>query len=229
MSSLPQSSHNGVLWLGDNSVLPGRAWPLAPGVGYSVTSEGIPDLTDVWRPAPRAVDKRAGAAIELAAAGKTVELGQMLAAESIRYVVVITGFGPVVPGLQQPRQVQVPPEIVAALSDQVNMLALPTQGGYQVYSTPKSLGPTPAIRFKAPSGNGIWITLEIVLWGIVIVGLVTLRRRRTNVESAPEIEIDRASVRAAARHVGSGSGTRVRRSTGRHTGSFVASTGADHG
>ncbi len=37
-----------VLWLGDPRVLPGNGWELAPGLAYTVSENGLPDVTALW-------------------------------------------------------------------------------------------------------------------------------------------------------------------------------------
>jgi hypothetical protein len=179
MSSVPAHSSSGVVWLGDGAVVPGRTWPLGSGLGYSVNAGGIPDLTSLWMGPPSASNQQVAADIQLASAGKTVELGKLLAAHSIRYIVVVEAIAPDVPGLQQPRGDPPPAALLTSLDSQIDLRQLPTQGGYEVFDNPEFVAPGSPATVRAPAGNGIAISGELVLWAALITGLVVLRRRRS--------------------------------------------------
>ena len=159
--------------------MPGRAWPLSTGLDYSVNAGGIPDLTSLWVGPPSVGNQQVAADIKLASAGKTVELGELLATHSIRYLVVVEAIAPDVPGLQQPRGDPPPSALLTALDSQIDLRQLPTQGGYEVFDNPEFVAPSSPAITRAPTGNGLAISGELVLWAVVITGLVVLRRRRS--------------------------------------------------
>lgn len=185
MSSVPSASSSGVVWLGAGAVVPGRAWPVTSGLDYSVYAGGIPDLTSLWQGPPSQGNLQVAADIQLASAGKTVELGKLLAGNSIRYVVVVEALAPDVPGLQVPQVDPPPTALLTALDAQSDLRQLPTQGGYAVFENPEYVAPASTAKVHAPSGNGIAITAQIVLWAAVVTGLVMLRRRRYVVKKDP--------------------------------------------
>ena len=186
MSSVPSAGKSGVVWLGEGAVVPGRAWPVTNSLNYSVFAGGIPDLSSLWQGPPSSGNRQVAADIELASAGRTVQLGKLLAAHSIQYVVVVTALAPDVPGLQQPRAAPPPAALLTSLDAQSDLRQLPTQGGYYVFDNPEFVAPSTQATVRAPSGNGIAITGEIVLWVAVCTVLVMLRRRRRGNDKPPE-------------------------------------------
>ena len=141
----------------------------------------MPDLTSVWQGAPTAGDARVADDVELASAGKTVELGHLIAAHAIRYVVVVGGLAPDVPGLQQPKPDSPPVSVVAALDAQADLRQLPTEGGYEVYIDPEYVAPSLARGVHAPGGNGLEIAAELVGW--VVFAAIRRRARPTPIRS----------------------------------------------
>ncbi len=142
-------------------------------------------MTSLWMGPPPPNSQQVAADIQLASAGKTVELGQLLAARSIRYVVVVEALAPDVPGLQQPRVDPPPAALLTALASQTDLRQLPTQGGYEVFDNPEFVAPSSPANVRAPPGNGVAISGEIVLWAVVVTVLVVLRRRRSNPTTHP--------------------------------------------
>jgi GT2 family glycosyltransferase len=197
MSSVPSAGKSGVVWLGEGAVVPGRAWPVTTSLGYSVYAGGIPDLSSLWQGPPSSGNRQVAADIELASAGRTVELGQLLAAHSIRYVVVVTALVPDVPGLQQPSAAPPPAALLTSLDAQSDLRQLPTQGGYYVFDNPEFTAPSTPATVRAPTSNGIAITGEIILWVAVCTVLVMLRRRRRVHDIPPEGHGEHHSVRGS--------------------------------
>ncbi|NLV55374.1 MAG: glycosyltransferase family 2 protein [Acidimicrobiales bacterium] len=76
-----------ILWLGDRSILPLGGQPYRDDVSLA-TSDGLPEVTDRWPGAAHASTDRLFDAVDLAAARRTVQMGHLLAAEGVRYVVV---------------------------------------------------------------------------------------------------------------------------------------------
>lgn len=178
MSSVPQAYRSGVAWLGDASVVPGRTWPLGSGLSYSIVEGGIPDTTSMWQASPSAASVRVANEVLLAGQGRTVELGRLLAADDVRYVVVTDALAPDVPGLQSPMRVATPASVTAGLASQTDLVKLPSQGGYEVFANPGFKAPAPA-SVRAPSANGVWIAAEGLLWVLVCACLLRWRRERS--------------------------------------------------
>jgi GT2 family glycosyltransferase len=199
MSSVPSAGSSGVVWLGDGAVVPGRAWPISRGLDYSVFAGGIPDISALWQGPPSSGNVRVAREIQLASAGKTVQLGHLLAAHSIRYVVVVGAFAPDVPGLQQPQADPPPGTLVAALDAQNDLRQLPTEGGYAVFENPEFVAPRSPATVRAPTANGIAIAGELILWVVVGSGLVMLRRRRSSAKPRPSSEDNEESSAVAPR------------------------------
>jgi len=226
MQSSPAATRSGVVWLGDKSVVPGRPWSLAPGISYSTSSVGLPDLTSMWEGPPSHADARVARDIELASAGRTVELGHLLAANSIRYVVVVGALAPDVPGLQQAAPTYVPQNLIPALDAQTDLLKLSTEGGYEVYVVPKNVTPIAAGAVRSPTANALAIAGELVIWLLVGVVLATWRRNRAGRASRRSTRrrqqtsriVPMAGIDTAHQHAPTGS-----------TDALAATSGAVHG
>ncbi len=119
-SSAPKGDFR-VLWVGDPETLPVDAWPIAPGLAFGTSRNGVGSLADRWAP-PRAGSSRAlGDAIKIALNGRTTRLGHLLGPMAVRYVVVPRRVGPKADG----RVVMSPSRDVAgALAEQVDFRQL---------------------------------------------------------------------------------------------------------
>ncbi|HVB90738.1 MAG TPA: hypothetical protein VND70_01435, partial [Acidimicrobiales bacterium] len=128
-----------VLWLGDPRALPVGGWSIEPGLAYALTSEGLPDATDVWTPAGPGPAATVARAVQLATSGGTVHLGRLLAAAGVRYVVVPDGLSPTegngTPSVAAPP----PPGLRRALLDQNDLQVVPGELGVQVYENGESI------------------------------------------------------------------------------------------
>jgi hypothetical protein len=224
MSAGKQSGSQGVLWLGDSAIVPGRAWPFAAGLGYSVSSGGVPDLTSLWQNGPTVSNAQAAHDVYLAWGGQTVLLGHLLAAHAIRYVVVVGALAPDVPGLQEPAPDPPPASLVSALDAQADLRQLPTEGGYEIYIDPEYSAPALGGAVRAPGGNGLEIAAEVLAWIVLAVLIVVLRRRPSHPARSSAEQPDHAPRRAA--HASNGRTGRVAR---RDREAVVASTGAGGG
>ena len=132
------STHTGkgdfrVLWLGDPRVLPGGGWQLAPGLGYSISENGLGDATEMWPGSSPGPASGVGDRVELARSGSTVRLGRLLAPYAIRYVVVVDTLAPSIPGFQSPLQYQPPADLEPALLSQLDLRQIIGQGGFDVF------------------------------------------------------------------------------------------------
>ena len=182
------------LWLGDPRALPGGGWQVDGGLGYTVTKGGLPDLNGLWvssSPGPAAA---LGNDVLLAEHHGTVELGHLLSASDIHYVVVVSTLAPEIPGYQSPAAYPPPPALDAALEAQTDLDAIPGQGGLIVYVD--TVEPTSALK-PAPSMSWAYrggIIAEFVLWAALALYLA--RRRWSDV---PGRRRRRRSPSAAAR------------------------------
>ncbi len=122
-----------VLWLGDPRALPQASWPAGGGLAYATSEGGPPDATLLWdapSPGPAALLARD---VTEASTGLTDQLGSLLAPAGVRYVAVLGALAPVIPGLQQPESFPLPPDLLPALSRQLDLTPVLSQGGITVY------------------------------------------------------------------------------------------------
>ncbi len=225
MSSGSPANGPGVLWLGDSAVVPGKAWPLAAGLGYLVLP-GVPDLTSLWQRGPTAGDTQVARDVKLAWSGRTVELGHLIALNSVKYVVVVGALAPDIPGLQEPTASPPPESLVSALDAQSDLRQLPTEGGYDIYINPE-YAPSPVGRaVAAPGANGFEVAGELVFWVVFAALIVALGPRRPGrrVRSSSVTRADRPA--AASGPTDGRTGQVARRD---QSGAVVASTGAARG
>jgi GT2 family glycosyltransferase len=171
------------LWIGDPRALPGRPLQLAPGLAAFVTASGLPGATVAWpqpNPGPGA---SVAAALESAQAGRTVQLGALLAPYGIRYLVVPSAAAPEIIGQQSPPLAPPPLSLVQALQAQSDFRELPVEAAIAVFQnvawvtgdgqgTVKRPGATssPGLR-----GAGLAVGLLVVA---ACTGEGFLRRRR---------------------------------------------------
>jgi GT2 family glycosyltransferase len=126
------------LWLGDPRALPVGGWSLNPGLSYALTAQEIPNVGDVWTPAGPGPAQLVSRALRLAMTGKTIHLGQLLAAQSVRFIVVVNGLTPsetVAPSVAAPP----PPGLAQALLNQNDLQIVPGTFGVQVFKNPEAL------------------------------------------------------------------------------------------
>ncbi|MGI9603926.1 MAG: hypothetical protein ACR2QE_18735 [Acidimicrobiales bacterium] len=94
---LPDPEDNGsyrVLWVGSDTVLPARGWPLDETSSFALSDDGAPAIRDQLV-APLDTDTgRIHDALVEAAAGRSNRLGRELAATGVRYVVVVLRLAP---------------------------------------------------------------------------------------------------------------------------------------
>jgi GT2 family glycosyltransferase len=161
-----------VLWLGDPRALPTGGWSVVPGLAYATSEQGTPDATNLWSPASPGPAADLAAAVQLAQAGRTAELGDLLAPSAVRYVVVVDAVAPTISGIQQPQAFAPPPGLVGALLDQDDLLQVPTSGsGYEVFENTAYL-PARAERSAAvPGPSSTWPNPdELTGWHPVLPG-----------------------------------------------------------
>jgi len=128
-----------VVWIGDPRVLPGNGWELSPGLAYTVSEDGLPDITGVWPGSSPGPAAEIGNGIRLARTHATVRLGRLLAPYAVRYVVVVDTLAPSIPGLQTPISHPVPGDLLGALAAQIDLRQIISQGGFDVFVDPTAL------------------------------------------------------------------------------------------
>ena len=94
---------------------PATAWPTPPRRTAPPTPAGCGT-----RPGPGPAAGLASA-VDLARAGRTDQLGRLLAPAGVRYVVVLTSLAPEIAGEQTPTEYPVPADLVPALSRQLDL------------------------------------------------------------------------------------------------------------
>ncbi len=132
----PQSAQGPfrVLWLGDPRALPLGAWSIQPGLAYATSEDGTPDATDLWAPAGAGPASTLARAVDVARAGGTANLGQLLAPAGIRYLVVVESLAPGVAGSVPTTAYPAPAGLLAALEGQDDLEQVPGGGqGFAVF------------------------------------------------------------------------------------------------
>jgi hypothetical protein len=133
-----------VLWIGDPDVLPLPGQRLA-GAGDAAeadvdapdvddmafaTSEGLPQVHDLWPGRPDAETARIGEAVDLALDQQTTRLGRLLAPMAVQYVIVPQGLAPSpFTGDEQTAA----PALVAALGGQLDLERLDVDSAVVLY------------------------------------------------------------------------------------------------
>jgi GT2 family glycosyltransferase len=171
-----------VLWLGDPGALPLRGWQVAPGYSVAMSENGLPDATGSWPAASPGAASRVTADVELARHGLTVDLGSLLAAFGVRYVVVPGASAPVLTGIQTATSLPPPPGLLTGLALQGDLRELAAQAGSTVFvnaawSPGDGREPLPGAS-RPPLGGlgGGAAAIEIVLF--LAAAIVTVRRPR---------------------------------------------------
>lgn len=122
-----------VLWLGDARSLPQGSWKVGNGLAYATSVDGPPDAAWLWNAADAGPASSLASAVDQASSSRTNQLGRLLAPAGVRYVVAVTAVAPVIPGLQTPEQYPVPAGLLPALSSQLDLVPVVSEGGVTVY------------------------------------------------------------------------------------------------
>ena len=181
----PRSPGYRVLWLSDPRVLPSGGWSVGPGLAYATSSDGPPTLLDVWPPASPGPAGRLAEALRVAMGGETVQLGRVLAAARVRYVVVLTAFAPRAPGTAVAPTSAVPAGLVAALSRQEDLRTVPVStSGLRVFEDTvvgSSAAPASAVVARGDAGaagvlDPLGAAAELCAWLVAAAALLGRRR-----------------------------------------------------
>jgi hypothetical protein len=122
-----------VLWLGDPRALNQGSWSAGDGLAYATSENGAPNATWSWNAADPGPARSLANSVNLARAGKTNRLGQLLAPAGVRYVAVVTALAPYIPGLQETQRFPLPGDLDPALAQQLDLDPVVSQTGITVY------------------------------------------------------------------------------------------------
>lgn len=117
VESSDQGSHR-VLWLGDESLLPGYSWQLSGGLDFSVSSNGQPELSSYFGLGDTSSGERFETEIDRVLTNETSRAGRALGVLGVRYIVVVIADAPVYAGGTQG---DVQSAVVNALSTQLDL------------------------------------------------------------------------------------------------------------
>ena len=123
LSALAPTSTGGyrVLWLGDPSVVPIAGWSVAPGLEAATSMNGLPGGATLFSPPNSGTSDVLLNAVQLALEGRTVRLGQLLAAAGVSTIVVMNASAPELEGVQSVPLYQAPGELFTALGRQSDL------------------------------------------------------------------------------------------------------------
>jgi GT2 family glycosyltransferase len=191
LSFLSQSASSGknfrTLWLGDPRALPVGGWTVQAGLSYALTDEEPPNAGDVWTPAGPGPSTRVSQAVRLAMNGGTVHLGQLMAALSVQYVVVVDGIEPSDTGLAESVAAPPPSGLTHALMSQNDLQILPGVLGIQIFKNAQAI-PLTAQRTRplVPSSVLRWPgSQDVAGWRPVLSALGSHAAATGSVSSGP--------------------------------------------
>ena len=135
-----------LLWLGDPRALPLGGWSVEPGLAYATSEGTTPDAGLTWAPAGPGPAEQLARSVSLAMAGRTTELGHLLATAGVRYVVVAASLAPSIAG-QTPATAFPPPNaLLPALLGQRDLRKVPASQGFSVFENAAPMVPVRAAR-----------------------------------------------------------------------------------
>ncbi len=173
LTKTPTPAFYRTLWLGDPRAVPVGGWSVEPGLSYALTGQDLPDAGNVFTPAGPGPADRVAEAIRLAISGGTVHMGQLLAAQSVQYIVIVDGLAPSDGGVAESVQAPPPPGLQQALLDQDDLQSVPGALGVQVFRNPDAI-PVTAQRARpvASAAHAAWAgPLDVVGWQPVLSAL----------------------------------------------------------
>ncbi len=110
-----------VLWLGDPSVLPLGGFSVAPGLAAATTQSGLPAGSSLFAAPGTGPVGTIATALDEAIAGRTVRLGQLLAAAGVSSIVVLNAGAPEIAGFQSVPARSAPESVIGALARQSDL------------------------------------------------------------------------------------------------------------
>lgn len=179
-----------VLWLGDPDVLPIDGYRYDDDLAYATSDDGLPSLTDQWPGSPQGSTQLIEDSLDAAVDGQTTRLGRMLAPMAVRFVVLPGASAPrPLGGVQRP----VDPDLVDALSSQLDLVEVAVNPSYVVYRNDAAL-PARASLSSDAGGRTIFDVQPSDLAGAAPV--LTDERGRTTF--AGPVDGDRTVLHSAA-------------------------------
>ncbi len=150
MAHRPAAEDARVLWVGDPRWVPAAGWSLPGGEAMQISAAGVPDVTGLTAGASARSVAAVAHALELARDGGTVQLGSLLAPYGIRYLVLVTSLAPSYPGYRPADAGAAGRHLAAALAHQLDLRAVPGQGGFAVYD---NLAALPVRAWRAATAS----------------------------------------------------------------------------
>ena len=140
-----------VLWLGDTNALYQGSWAAGDGLAYATSENGGPDARWLWNAAGPGPAAGLASSVDLARAGKTDQLGRLLAPAGVRYVALLTSLAPEINGEQNPTEYPVPADVAPALTRQLDLSPVLSGTGITVYLNSDWLPQ----RAEVPAGTAV--------------------------------------------------------------------------
>jgi hypothetical protein len=161
-----------VVWLGDPEILPLTGWAFDDAVTYQVTSTGSPAVRDLFPADPGGTNAPLRTALDDAADGASVRLGEALAPLGVRYIVLpvresSSGTGALVPDSP----------LVEALPEQLDLSAVEVSSAVLVWEN-AAWAPdvAPVDTDESPSGaRTFWLIFGLVAWLALVAVAVRTR------------------------------------------------------
>ena len=171
-----------VLWLGDPRALPSGGWGISPGLAYATSTDGTPTVADLWPPADPGRAASLAADVTTAMRAETVQMGRLLAAARVRYVVVVTALAPRTPGTQSVPSYPAPVGLVRSIGRQEDLRTVPVSvGGLRVFENTAYRTDGPPLSVLPPGGSArvldpLGAGAELLAWLVLAAALLGRRR-----------------------------------------------------
>ena len=123
-----------VLWLGNTNAIYQGSWAAGDGLAYATSENGGPDARWLWNAAGPGPAAGLASAVALARAGRTDQLGRLLAPAGVRYVALLTSLAPEISGEQNPTEYPVPADLGPALARQLDLSPVLSGTGLTVFA-----------------------------------------------------------------------------------------------
>ncbi len=144
-----------VLWLGDTNALNQGSWAAGDGLAYATSENGGPDARWLWNAAGPGPAAGLASSVDLARAGKTDQLGRLLAPAGVRYVALLTSLAPEINGEQNPTVYPVPADVAPALTRQLDLNPVLSGTGITVYLNSDWLPQRAEVPAGTPVPDGV--------------------------------------------------------------------------
>jgi len=162
-----------VLWLGAPELLPVAPLRLADDLAYGLDENGTMSITERWSAAPDGALPLVADELDAAGRGDTTQLGRLLGAQGIRYVVVVERPAP---ARSVDERTPAPAGLTSSLSRQLDLRRLDADDALVLYEntawTPATDGAT-----SRSAARLLAVLLQVLLW-VAALGYLVLRRPR---------------------------------------------------